>query len=173
MVPNTTAVQWVVICTLKCCGSSVMNHPHDLQLSLLTYANNPSLMQITLCWPCPQVTNAEHNNPKEYKSAYCSPTCQDSSPRPGHCLLTIISNSNSDSLTSRLHLYCTLSPDPAFFILLPCTIVTLLHFCLQITSFTNHINTSCMYHCFLSLILKLFLPYSLTTLASLSACITY
>jgi len=114
-----------------------MNHPHDLQLSLLTYANNPSPTQITLCQPCLQVTNTEHNNPKKYKSAYCSSTCQDSSPHPGHCLLTIISNSDSDSLTPHLHLYCTLSTDPAFFIHLPCTIVTLLHFCLQITSFTN------------------------------------
>ena len=135
----------------------VMNHPCDLWLSLLTYTNNPSLMQITLCQPCPQVTTAKHNNPKEYKSTYCSLTCQDSSPCPGHSLLTIISNSDSDSLTPHLHLYCTPSLDPAFSILLPCTIITLLHFCLQITSFTNHINMSCMYCCFLSLILQMHL----------------
>jgi len=154
---------------------NVTNHPHDLRLSLLTYANNPSPMQITLRWPSPQVSNAEHNIPKEYKSAYCSLTCQDSFPRPGHHLFTIISISDSDSLTlvSISIVLQPQTPDPG-----PCILYsfTLYHHHpskLQITSFMNHINMSCMYHCFLSLILKLFLSYSLAALISLSAHITY
>jgi hypothetical protein len=47
--------------------SSVTNHPHDL-LSFLTYANNPSLVQLTVHRPCPQVFNAEHNNPGTTKA---------------------------------------------------------------------------------------------------------
>ncbi|KIJ96211.1 hypothetical protein K443DRAFT_10782 [Laccaria amethystina LaAM-08-1] len=47
---------------------TVTNHPHDLQLSFLTYANNPSLLQITLRRPYPQVSKAEHNNPGTTKA---------------------------------------------------------------------------------------------------------
>jgi hypothetical protein len=46
----------------------VTNHPHDLQLSFLTYANNPSPLQITLRRPYPQVSKAEHNNPGTTKA---------------------------------------------------------------------------------------------------------
>jgi hypothetical protein len=38
------------------------------QLSFLTYANNPSPLQITLRRPYPQVSKAEHNNPGTTKA---------------------------------------------------------------------------------------------------------
>jgi hypothetical protein len=48
--------------------ADVTNHPHDLQLSFLTYANNPSPLQITLRRPYPQVSKAKHNNPGTTKA---------------------------------------------------------------------------------------------------------
>jgi hypothetical protein len=49
-------------------ADTVTNHPHDLQLSFLTYVNNPSPLQITLRRPYPQVSKAEHNNPGTTKA---------------------------------------------------------------------------------------------------------
>ena len=148
----------------------VTNHPHDLRLSLLTYANNPSPMQITLCQPSPQVSSAKHNNPKGIQK---------------HLLFLNSPRLLPSPWTSPLHNNIQLQlqlPDPSSPSLLyssprPCILYsfTLYHRYpskLQITSFMNCINMSCMYCCFLSLILKLFLPYSLTALVSLSAHIT-
>jgi len=69
-------------------------------------------------------SDAEHNNSKKYKSAPCSSACQDSFPLPWHRLLTIIPNSDSDSLTLISTFIVLHSQTLYFLILLSCTIIT-------------------------------------------------
>ena len=114
-------------------------------------------MQITLCWPCTQLSNAEHSKPKNYKHLLFL-----NLPRLPPCCLDITSSQKDPTLTlipfsSCLNLHCI--PLLALFVLIlfSCIIATLPHFLLQMLYFLNHINMPCMYKYSPSLILKLFL----------------
>jgi len=141
----------------------VMNHPHDLRLPLLTYANNPSP---PLSSSIPMLNTITPRNTKH--SLFLG------SPRLLPLALTSPPHNNTQLQLQlpnpHLHLYCTPFSNLVFSYSLILYHCYLLHFLLQTLFFMNHINMPHMYHDSLSLILKLLLSYSLV---SLSSCVIY
>jgi len=145
---------------------AVMNHPRDLQLPLLTYANNPS-PPLSSSIPTPNTITPRNTKHSLFLGL----------PRLLPLALTLPPHNNTQLQLQLpnpcLHLYCTPFSNLVFSYSLILYHHYLLRFLLQTLFFTNHTNMPHMYHGSLPLILTLLLSYSLISLISLSSHVVY